>query len=129
MTLQEAPMPYVSCPAAVIDAPVDAVWALLVEPAAWGGVFDVRVGSIDPPGPAIVGQKISGETGPRMKLTFRMIEIDLDHHRLRLDVNLSLGITVHGDLSCTPLDVDHCRVDYRCILIFTGDGEAHWLRY
>jgi hypothetical protein len=54
MTLQQAPMPYVSCPTAVINAPVDFVWALL-EPAAWGGVFDVRVGSIDPPGPAIVG--------------------------------------------------------------------------
>src|SRR3984893_10254262 len=114
MTLQEAPMPYVSCPTAVINAPVDVVWALLIEPAAWGGVFDVRVGSIGPPGPAIVGQKIGGETGPRMKLTFRMIEIDLDHHRLRLDVNLPLGLTVHEGLSCTPLDVDHCRVSYRC---------------
>jgi hypothetical protein len=39
----------------------------------------------DPSGPVIVGQKISGETGLRilhLKLTFRMIEIDLDHHRL-----------------------------------------------
>jgi hypothetical protein len=69
----------VSCPTAVINAPVDVVWALLIEPAAWGGVFDVRVGSIDPPGPAIVGQRISGETGLRilhLKLTFWMIEID-----------------------------------------------------
>jgi hypothetical protein len=43
------------------------------------GVFDERVGSIDPPGPAIVGQRISGETGLRIlhrKLTFWMIEID-----------------------------------------------------
>lgn len=48
MTLQEAPMRHVSCPTAVINAPVDVVWALLIEPAAWGGVFDVRVGSIDP---------------------------------------------------------------------------------
>jgi hypothetical protein len=117
MTLQEAPMPYVSCPTAVINAPVDVVWALLIEPAAWGGVFDVRVGRIDPPGPAIVGQKISGETGLRilhLKLTFRMIEIDPDHHRLRMDVNVPLGLTVHEDLRCTPLDDTHCRVDYHC---------------
>ena len=117
MTLQETPMPYVSCPTAVINAPVDVVWALLMEPAAWGGVFNVRVGSIDPPGRAIVGQKICGETGLRilhLKLTFRMIEIDLDHHRLCLDVQLPFGIMVHEDLSCTPLDADHCRVDYRC---------------
>jgi hypothetical protein len=117
MTLQEVPMRYVSCPTAVINAPVDVVWALLIEPAEWGGVFDVRVGGIDPPGPAIVGQRIGGETGPRilhLKLTFRMIKIDPYQHRLCLDVHLPFGITVHEDLSCTPLDVGHCRVDYRC---------------
>jgi putative SOS response-associated peptidase YedK len=64
MTLQEAPMRYVSCPTAVVNAPVDVVWALLMQPSVWEGVFDVRVGSIDPPGPAIVGQKISGEPPP-----------------------------------------------------------------
>ncbi|SIO57944.1 hypothetical protein SAMN05443247_08714 [Bradyrhizobium erythrophlei] len=36
MTLQEAPMAYMSCPTAVINALVDVVWALLIEPAAWG---------------------------------------------------------------------------------------------
>ena len=85
MTLQEAPMRYVSCPTAVVNAPVDVVWALLMQPSVWEGVFDVRVGSIDPPGPAVVEQKISGETGPRLldlKLTFRMIEIDPYQHRL-----------------------------------------------
>jgi hypothetical protein len=49
MTLQEAPMRYVSCPTAVINAPVNVVWALLIEPAAWGGVFDVRVGRRNKP--------------------------------------------------------------------------------
>ena len=85
MTLQEAPKPCVSCPTAVIDTRVDAAWALLMNPAAWGGVFDMRVGSINPPGPAMVGQTICGETGPRLlhlKLTFRMIEIDPYQHRL-----------------------------------------------
>ena len=58
MTIQETPMPYVSCPTTVvIIAPVDVVWALLMRPAVWGGVFNVRVGSIGPPGPAIVGQR------------------------------------------------------------------------
>jgi hypothetical protein len=85
----------------------------------------VRVGSIDPPGPAIIGQKISGETGLRilhLKLTFRMIEIDPHQHRHCLDLRLPFGITVHEDLSCTPLDVDLCRVDYRCNFDFPRDG-------
>jgi hypothetical protein len=56
MTIQETPMPYVSCPTTVIIALVDVVWVLM-QPAAWGGVFNVRVGSIGPPGPAIVGRR------------------------------------------------------------------------
>ena len=95
-------MPYVSCPTAVINTRVDLVWALLMKPAAWGGVFDMQVGSIDPPGPAIVGQGISGETGLRtlhLKPTFRMIEIDPYQHRLCLDVHLPFGM---GNIRETP---------------------------
>jgi hypothetical protein len=39
LMLQNAPMFYASCRAAVINAPVDVVLALLAEPAAWGGAF------------------------------------------------------------------------------------------
>jgi hypothetical protein len=110
-------MRYVSCPTAVINAPADIVWALLMDPAGWERVFDMRVAGIDPPGPAVVGQRVCGETGPRifhLKLTLRMMEIDPEYHRLRLEVNLPLGLSVEEDLRCTPLDDIHCRVDYRC---------------
>jgi hypothetical protein len=43
-----------------------------------------------------------------------MIEIDPDCHRLRMDVNMPFGLTVHEDLGCRPLDDTHCRVDYYC---------------
>ena len=75
-------MRYVSCPTAVISAPVDVVWALFMDPAGWERVFDMRVAGIDPPGPAVVGQKVCGETGPRifhLKLTLRIMEIDPDY--------------------------------------------------
>jgi hypothetical protein len=110
-------MSYASCPTAVVNAPADIVWALLTDPACWGGVFDMRVAGIDVPGPAIIGQKVCGTTGPRifhLKLAFRMMEIDPDHHRPRREVKLPFGITVEEDLRCTPLDDIHCRVDYRC---------------
>jgi hypothetical protein len=117
MTLQEAPMPYVSCPTAVINVPVEVVWALLTDPAGWGYVFDVRINSVNPPGSALVGQKIAGETGPRpfhLKLAFRIIETDAERLRLVMDMKLPFGIAVREDLKCTPLDADHCRVDYHC---------------
>jgi len=82
-----------------------------------GSVFDMRVTNVDPPGPAVAGQVVRGETGLpilHLKLTFRMIEIDPDRYRLRMDVNLPFGLTVYEDMGCTPLDDTHCRVDYRC---------------
>jgi hypothetical protein len=88
-----------------------------MDPAGWERVFDLRVADIDPPGPAVVGQQVCGETGPRifhLKLGFKMMEIDTDRRRLRLEVKLPFGVTVDEDLSCTPLDEIRCRVDYRC---------------
>lgn len=77
----------------------------------------MRINSVDPPGPAVAGQKIMGETGPRLfhlKLAFRVIETDAERHRLVMDIKLPFGIAVREDLKCTPLDADYCRVDYHC---------------
>jgi|SRR5271169_974388 len=124
-------MPYASCPTAVVNAPVDAVWALLMEPAGWGEVFDMRVLDVDPPGPTRIGQHVRGETGLKilhLKLMFRMLEIDSAHHRLRMDVNLPFGLNVREDLRCTPLDASHCRVDYRCDFEFARGWRGTLLR-
>jgi hypothetical protein len=106
-------MSYASCPTAVVNAPVEIVWALLADPAGWGHVFDVRIDDLDPPGPAVAGQKIMGETGPRLfhlKLAFQVIQIDAERHRLVMDIELPFGIAVREELTCTPLNVDDCRV-------------------
>jgi hypothetical protein len=124
-------MPYASCPSALVYAPVEIVWALLMAPAGWGNVFDVRVTSVDPPGPAAAGQEVSAETGPgilHLKLMFRMIEIDPDQYRLRMDVNLPFGLAVHEDIRCTPLDDTHCRVDYRCNFDFPSGWRGALMR-
>jgi Polyketide cyclase / dehydrase and lipid transport len=110
-------MSHASCPTAVVDAPVEVVWALLTHPAGWGHIFDVRIGGVNPPGPAVAGQEIKGETGPRLfhlKLSFRVIETDAERRRLVVDIKLPFGIAVREDLNCTPVDADHCRVDYHC---------------
>jgi hypothetical protein len=110
-------MSYASCPTAIVHAPVEVVWSLLMDPAGWGHVFDLRIDSLDPPGPAVAGQEIVGASGPRLfrlKLAFRVVETDLARHRLVMDIRLPFGIAVREDLHCTPLDRDHCRVDYHC---------------
>jgi hypothetical protein len=50
-------MSYARCATAVANAPVGIVWALLVDPAGWGHVFDVRIDGLDPPGPAVAGER------------------------------------------------------------------------
>ena len=110
-------MSYASCPTAVVNAPADVVWALLTQPAGWGDIFDVRISAVDPPGPAATGQRIAGETGPRLihlKLVFQVIEVAVEHYRMVIDVRLPFGIVVHEDLRCRALDGSRCRVDYHC---------------
>jgi hypothetical protein len=110
-------MSYASCPTTLVNAPVELVWALLTEPAGWGDFFDVRVRGVDPAGPAVVGQRVYGESGPRflhLKLEFQYVEIDATHHRLVLNVRLPFGITVRENLNCVPLEGNQCRVTYQC---------------
>jgi Polyketide cyclase / dehydrase and lipid transport len=106
-----------SCPTSIVNAPVDIVWGLLTHPEKWGDFYDVRVTSVEPPGPAVVGQTIFAESSPRLlhlALQFRFIKIDVVKYELRLDVKLPFGVTVCEDLNCVPIGQDQCRVNYNC---------------
>jgi hypothetical protein len=103
------------CPTDVVEAPISAVWALLMNPAGWGGFYDVRVVSVDPPGPAHVGQVVRAESGPPMlhlAVTFRFTDIEPGHGKLGMDVRLPLGVTVREDMTVSPVDAERCGVSY-----------------
>ena len=121
-------MAYASCPTSIVDAPVEIVWTLLMHPERWGDFYDVRVASVEPPGPAVVGQTVFAQSGPRflrLKLQFRFTRIDTANHELGLDVQLPFGINVREDLSCVSLGPDQCRVNYHCDFDFpAGWGGA-----
>lgn len=110
-------MPHASCPTVVVNAPVGVVWVILMEPAGWENVFDVRIDGVDPPGPTAQAQEILGESGPQLfhlKVGFVVRKIDAAQHRLVMDIKLPLGIAVREDLRCIALDRSHCRVDFHC---------------
>ena len=108
-------MPYISCPAGLVKAPIDIVWNLLTDPAGWTAFFDIRVTRIVPPGPAVVGQRIWGESGPlRLVVTLEYTEIDAARRTLGMNIQLPLGITVRENLSCSAVDDTQCRVNYHC---------------
>jgi hypothetical protein len=105
------------CPTDVVEAPVGVVWRLLMDPAGWGGVFDVRIIRVDPPGPARVGQQVHAESGPkllRLGVGFEFTRIDETQHRLGMEVRFPFRVTVTEDMNCAPLGDDRCRVTYGC---------------
>jgi hypothetical protein len=106
-----------SCPTTIVQAPIGIVWDLLTRPEGWGEFYDVRVTSVKPAGPAVAGQTVFAESGPRvlhLALEFRFTKVDAANHELGVDVRLPFGITVREDLNCVPIGRDQCRVNYHC---------------
>jgi hypothetical protein len=111
------PPTYLACPTPVVEAPIETVRQLLTNFAGWGDFYDVRVLSVEPPGPAVVGQRMRGESGPRwlrLGICFEHTLVDNTHHKLEFEGRLPLGLTVHESLDCVPLDSQRCRVNYHC---------------
>lgn len=108
---------HLACPVAIVAAPVEVVWELLLNTADWGTFYDLTVLSVEPPGVARPGQRLIGNPGPSflpLRLVFDFIEVDPLNHRLRFDGRLPLGITVREDMTVTPIDAARCRVNYNC---------------
>jgi Polyketide cyclase / dehydrase and lipid transport len=102
---------------AIVEAPIDVVWSLLLNTAEWGVFYDITVISVDPPGPARAGQRLIGNAGPRflpLRVVFDFTEVDPVDHRVRMDGRLPFGTRVRENLTVTPVDAASCRVNYNC---------------
>ena len=91
----------------VVEAPVGVVWKLLTNISGWGSIYNVRVISVEPPGPAAKGQRMLAEPGLRwlhLGMSFEYTLIDETHYQLELDARFPLGMTVHEALDCVPLE-------------------------
>jgi hypothetical protein len=124
-------MTHLACPTALVDAPAEAVWFLLTQPAGWGSFYDMRVTAVAPTGPAIAGQVIEGESGPQflhLKIEIRLVDIDATNHRLSLNVKLPFGVTVREDMNCIPIGANQCRINYRCGFSFPAGWRGTLLR-
>lgn len=96
---------------------------MLTNVSGCGSFFNVRVIRVDPPGPAVKGQRMHAEAGPRwlhLGISFQYTLVDATNHQLKLDVRFPLGITVHETMDCVPLEAERCRVNYHCNFEFPG---------
>jgi hypothetical protein len=124
-------MAHAVCPTDVVYAPVDVVWGLLTNPAGWGDFFDARVLSVEPPGPAAIGQCIRLTSGPwptRFRLHFEFTEVDPAGHSLGLKIRLPFGILNDEHLVCSPIGDGACRVAYGCNFEFPPGWRGALLR-
>jgi polyketide cyclase/dehydrase/lipid transport protein len=105
------------CPAAVVNAPLERVWAVLLDSEDYGEWADARFNRFDPPGPAVPGQVMSangrefGITLP-LQVRLRVQSIDPQNHRVIFDVDLPFGIQERTTITAVPIDGRTTRVQF-----------------
>ncbi len=103
------------CPIATVAAPIELVWANLVQWERYAEWADVKVERLEPQGPASVGQTITfyGKAiGRTWHFTFKVEEIDLDKYQLGLHVYFPFGLQEVPHISCFRINESSCRVQY-----------------
>jgi hypothetical protein len=103
------------CPAALVAAPVETVWAVLMEPERYDDWWDAHIERVTPPGPAAPGQVLtawSQALGKKWGVSLVIEMVDPERHQLRFRSALPLGIGGLNLLSCAPVDASSCRVQF-----------------
>jgi Polyketide cyclase / dehydrase and lipid transport len=108
-------MPVSVCPAALVAAPLEDVWALLANPSSYASWWDAKTDAIVPSGPAQPGQRVYAHTYAlswRWKITTVVELVDAARHRIQLTTTLPFGIVVHNHIVCTAVDGASTRVQF-----------------
>ena len=103
------------CPAAIVAAPVETVWAIITDTERYDQWIDAHVERVVPPGPATPGQMVyltSRAMGRVWNVTMHIDMVNPDKHQLRMLIKLPLGLVNNETISCTPIDATSCRVQY-----------------
>jgi len=104
-----------ACPVAIVGAPVDVVWANLVQWERYIEWADVEVDTCEPEGPAAAVQTVTfgGKAfGRTLHFIFKVEAIDAEQHRLDVHAFFPFGLQERAHIACTPIDATSCRVQY-----------------
>ena len=103
------------CPTAIVAAPVELVWANLVQWERYSDWADVHVASLEPDGPATAGQTVifGGRVlGRTLHFTFKVEAVKPDKHQIAGHAFFPFGLQEKATITCTPVDAASCRVQY-----------------
>lgn len=108
-------MPVSVCPSAIVAAPAEVVWSLLMRPETYDLWWDAHTERITPEGPAAPGQVVTAWAsgfGKRWAVRAEIGQIDAGKHQIDVTTTLPLGIQVHNHISCAPLDASSSRLQF-----------------
>jgi ligand-binding SRPBCC domain-containing protein len=103
------------CPAAIINAPIERVWSLLMDPWKWTDWSTARLETAIPDGPLHVGQRLyfsSRAFGRRWRAVTTVKGVAPERHSVDVDVSVPFGITNHEHLSVTSLPDGSTHVQF-----------------
>jgi Polyketide cyclase / dehydrase and lipid transport len=103
------------CPAAVVEAPLERVWAVLMDTRSYGEWADADFTRFDPPGPATPGQVLEAdarEIGLTFRVRLRVEAVDPDRHQVVFDVALPFGVRERTTITATEVDQRSTRVQF-----------------
>jgi ligand-binding SRPBCC domain-containing protein len=103
------------CPAAIINAPIERVWSLLMDPRRWTHWSTARLETADPEGPLHAQQRLyfsSRAFGRRWRAVTTVIRVTPERHSVDVDVSVPFGIVNHEHLSLTSLPDDRTHVQF-----------------
>jgi uncharacterized protein YndB with AHSA1/START domain len=100
------------CPIAVVEAPVEEVWALLAHPAAFDRWWDARTVRITPPGPSHQGQVVDARSAGIVPLRARVEGVEPRDHTIVIRTTFPLGLSVRTEIRCVALAPERSRVSF-----------------
>lgn len=107
-------MTVIACPTAAVEAPAGTIWRLLTTPDSYRAWAGAEVRAIDPPGPAVPGQRIefrTRELGRWWRVDFTIGEVT-PPRSLALTVRLPFGVVNHEHVVLQPLSERQTRVTF-----------------
>jgi len=103
------------CPAATINAPIERVWSLLMDPTKWTDWSTARLEAAAPNGPLHAGQQLhfsSRAFGRRWHAVTTVRSIAVERHSVDVDVSVPFGIINHEHLSLVSLPDRRTHVQF-----------------
>jgi hypothetical protein len=108
-------MGYTVCPTAVVAAPVEVVWANLVQWERYADWADVQVERLEPDGPITAGQNVffTGKAlGRTLRFRFTVDAINPERYQLDVHAFFPFGLQEKTHVACTPIAATSCHVQY-----------------